>query len=116
MNMTNETISIVLADSIECRHLIGRSTKADNSKSLTYELGARDSVTIFARQELLIMHTVEQVQVVDSQSAGATTIWSDRIRSSGRTLMYSLRNVQDFFDELIDLESHRRVVKKQRVH
>ena len=38
---------------------LGEAPTIDNSKSLAYELGARDSVAIFARRELLItgIHT-----------------------------------------------------------
>lgn len=81
----------------------GQSTKANNSKTLAYELGARDSVTIFAGQELLIVHAVEHVQVVDSRSAGAIAIRSDGIRN-----LWERDTAQTFLEELF-------VSSKQRV-
>lgn len=84
-----ERSPFVLPRLIECPHSDGqKGTKANNSKKKetpAYELGARDSIPILARHQLLIIARGRSSPGGWTLGfAGAITIWLDRIENKRR--------------------------------
>lgn len=77
-----------------------KGTKANNSKTPAYELGARDSISILARHQLLINARGRSSPGGWTLGfAGAITIWLDQIENSRREFVGP---GQEFFDQWTD--------------
>lgn len=89
-----------------------KGTKANNSKTPAYELGARDSISILARHQLLINARGRSSPGGWTLGfAGAITIWLDQIENSRREFVGP---EQEFFDQWTDRVQQGRLTLHQQ--